>query len=76
MAEIYIGLLKKAARKDMGASNSPMYHWHYTIEWRTMIYNLLPRPLFQNNGLTPHAATLGESSDISSHLCLLLKGLL
>ena len=31
-----------------------------------MIHNLVPRPLFQNNGLTPHAVTFGESGDISN----------
>ena len=31
-----------------------------------MIHNLVPRSLFQNNGLTPHAATFGESGDISN----------
>ena len=67
-AELYIGLLKEAVRKDMRASNSPMCLWDYAIERRTMIHNLVPRPLFQNNGLTPHAATFGESGDISN-LC-------
>ena len=40
--------------------------WDYAIERRAMIHNLVPRPLFQNNGLTPHAATFGESGDISN----------
>ena len=31
-----------------------------------MIHNLVPLPLFQNNGLTPHAVTFGESGDISN----------
>ena len=65
-AELYIGLLKEAVRKDMRASNSPMCLWDYAIERRAMIHNLVPRPLFQNKGLTPHAATFGESGDISN----------
>lgn len=65
-AELYIGLLKEAVRKDMRASHSPMVLWDYAIERRATINNIVPRPLFQNNGLTPHAATLGSQGDISS----------
>ena len=38
----------------------------YAIERRAIIYNVIPRPLFQNNGLTSHADTFGESGDISN----------
>ena len=38
----------------------------YAIERRAVIHNLVPRPLFQNNCLTHHAATFGESGDISN----------
>ena len=31
-----------------------------------MIHNSVPCPLFQNNGLTPHTTTFGESGDISN----------
>ena len=65
-AELYIGLLKEAVRKDMRASNSPMVLWDYAIERRALIHNAVPRPLFQNNGLTPHAATFGSEGDISN----------
>ena len=65
-AELYIGLLKEAVRKDMRASNSPMVLWDYAIERRALIHNAVPRPLFQNNGLTPHAATFGVEGDISN----------
>jgi hypothetical protein len=64
-AELYIGLLKEAVRKDMRASNSPMCLWDYAIERRALIHNVIPRPLFQNNGLTPHEATFGSQGDIS-----------
>jgi len=63
-AELYIGLLKEAVRKDMRESNSPMVLWDYAIEQRAAIHNLVPRPLFQNNGLTPHAATFGSQGDV------------
>ena len=65
-AELYIGLLKEAVRKDMRESHSPMVLWDYAIERRAVIHNLVPRPLFQNNGLTPHAATFGSPGDISN----------
>ena len=65
-AELYIGLLKEAVRKDMRASNSPMVLWDYAIQRRALIHNSVPRPLFQNNGLTPHAATFGSEGDISN----------
>ena len=65
-AELYIGLLKEAVRKDMRESHSPMVLWDYAIERRARIHNAVPRPLFQNNGLSPHAATFGSQGDISS----------
>ena len=40
--------------------------WDYAIERRAVIHNVIPRPLYQNNGLTPYAATFGESGDISN----------
>ena len=51
----------------MQVSNSPMVLWDYAIERRALIlHNAVPRPLFQNNGLTPHAATFGVEGDISN----------
>ena len=65
-AELYIGLLKEAVRKDMRESNSPMVLWDYAIERRARIHDAVPRPLFQNNGLSPHSATFGTQGDISN----------
>ena len=67
-AELYIGLLKESVRKDLRMSNAPMVLWDYCLERRANIHNVLPRPLFQNNGATPHEATFGEQGDISN-LC-------
>ena len=69
-AELYIGLLKKAVRKDLRASNAPMVLWDYAMERRALIHNAVPRPLFQCNGLSPHTATFGSQGDISN-LCVL-----
>ena len=65
-AELYIGLLKETVRKDMRDSNFPMVLWDYAIERRACIQNVVPRPLFQNKGLTPHTATFGVEGDISN----------
>ena len=40
IAELYIGLLKEAVRKDMRESNSPMSLWDYCVERRARINNL------------------------------------
>ena len=37
-AELYIGLLKEAVRRDMRQSNSPMSLWCYCIERRTDVF--------------------------------------
>ena len=65
-AELYIGILKEATRKDLRSSNAPMVLWDYAIERRARIHNAVPRPLFQSNGLAPHTATFGVEGDISN----------
>ena len=65
-AELYIGLLKEAVRKDMRATNSPMVLWDYAIERRALIHNVIPRSLFQAQGKTPTECTFGVSADISN----------
>jgi hypothetical protein len=66
-AELYIGLLKEAVRKDLRSTNAPMVLWDYALERRALIHNLVPRQLFQNER-PPHEATFGEQADISK-LC-------
>jgi hypothetical protein len=68
-AEMYIGLLKEAVRQDcLHQSNAPMVLWDYCLECHATIHNAsIPRPLFQNNGSTPHEApTFCEQGDISN----------
>ena len=67
-AELYIGLLKEAVRKDMCKSNSPMILWDYCVEQRARINNLTAKDNFKLHGTTPHTATMAEEGDISS-LC-------
>jgi hypothetical protein len=67
-AELYIGLLKEAVRKDMKDQNSPMVFWDYCIERRARIHNLTAKPNFKLHGSNPYTLTLGEEGDISN-LC-------
>ncbi len=48
-AELYIGLLKEAVRKDLRLSHAPMVLWDYCIQRRARIHNVTPRNLFQND---------------------------
>ncbi len=67
-AELYIGLLTEAIRKDLRTSNCPLVLWDYCAERRALIHNLTPRDLFQTAGRTPTEATFGTQGDISN-LC-------
>ena len=51
--ELYIGILKKAVRKDMTSSNSPLPFWDYCLERRARINNLTGNNLFQLHGQKP-----------------------
>ena len=65
-AELYIGLLKEAVRKDMKESDCPLVLWDYCVERRARINNLTAKDLFQLHGNTAHTVTLSEEADISS----------
>ena len=67
-AELYIGLLKEAVRKDMRETNSPMILWDNCVERRARINNLTAKDNVKLHGTTPHTATMAEEGDISS-LC-------
>ena len=67
-AELYIGLLKEAVRKDMHETNSPMILWDYCVEQWARINNLMAKDSFKLHGTMPHTATMAEEGDISS-LC-------
>jgi hypothetical protein len=49
-AELYIGLLKEAFRKDMKDQDSPMVVWDYYIERRARIHNLKAKSNFKLHG--------------------------
>jgi hypothetical protein len=67
-AELYVGLLKEAMRKDMQESHSPLVLQDYCMEQRALIFQVTAKKLFQLNGTNPHTATFGSEADIS-HLC-------
>ena len=65
-AELYIGLVKEAVRKDMKDSNCPIPFWDYCLERRARINNLLAKDLFQLHGTNAHFSVTGEEGDISN----------
>jgi hypothetical protein len=67
-AELYIGLIKEAVRKDMKSSNCPIAMWDYCLERRARINNLTARDLFQLHGTAAHTVLTTEEGDISN-LC-------
>ena len=67
-AELYIGLIKEAVRKDMHKLNSPLCFWDYCVERRARINNPTAKNAFRLHGSTPHTLTTGDEGDISN-LC-------
>ena len=67
-AELYIGLIKEAVRKDMKESDCPLAFWDYCVERRARINNLTAKDLFTLHGTNAHTALTGEDGDISN-LC-------
>ena len=67
-AELYIGIIKEAVRKDMKASACPLAFWDYCMERRARINNLTAKDLFSLHGSNAHTSLTGEEGDISS-LC-------
>ena len=67
-AELYIGILKEAVRKDMKEANCPLAFWDYCLERRARINNLTAKDLFSLHGTNAHTELTGEEGDISS-LC-------
>ena len=65
-AELYIGLLKEAVRKDMKDSNCPLSFWDYCVERRACIHNLTSKDTFHLRGTTPHTQLTGQEGDISN----------
>ena len=58
-AELYIGLLKEAVRKDLRETHAPMKLWCYCAERRAAISNLTAKNMFHLHGQNPHSMTIG-----------------
>ena len=63
-AELYIGLIKEAVRKDMKESDCPLVSWDYCVERRARINNLTAIDLFHLHGSHAHTSTTGYEGDI------------
>ena len=66
IAELYVGLMKEAVRKDMKECDCPMRLWDYCIERRARVNNLTAKDTFKLKGTNAHSATLGDTGDISN----------
>jgi hypothetical protein len=67
-AELYIGIIKEAVRKDTKEADCPLAFWDYCTERRVRIHNLTANNPFQLDGQTPQFSVTGEEDDISN-LC-------
>ena len=65
-ADLYVGLLKEAVRKDTKTDCSPLVLWDYDAERLAMILSLTVRDLFQLQGSNPYTANFGEEGNISN----------
>jgi hypothetical protein len=63
-AELYVGLIKEATRKDMQATGSPLVLWDFCMERRALIFQITAKKLFQLNGTNPYTMTFGTDADI------------
>ena len=70
LAELYIGLLKEAVRKDIKDSDSPLQFWAYCAERCVLINNFTLKNLFKLNGGNDNLKITGDAGDISN-LCSL-----
>ena len=67
-AELCMGLIKEAVRKNVKEANCPLAFWDHCVERQARINNLTARDLFQLHGANPHTALFSEEGDISD-LC-------
>jgi hypothetical protein len=65
-AELFVGLIKEATRKDMRISHSPMVLREYCVERRARINSLTAKNSFKLHGTTLYTATTGDEGDISN----------
>ena len=65
-AELFIGIVKKAIKKDLKDSNCPMVLWDYCAQYRSKIMNATARPTcYALDGQVPWTKMTGQPLDIS-----------
>ena len=65
-AELYVGLVKRAVKKDLKESDCPMRLWDYCAERIEKVNNATAKDLFQLEGQTAHYHVTGQLPDISN----------
>lgn len=65
-AELYIGMVKRAIKKDLRESDAPIRFWDYCAERIEKVNNATAKDLFQLEGQTPHYHVMGQQPDISN----------
>ena len=65
-AELYIGIIKKAVKRDLQESDCPMCLWDYCAERLAKVNNVTAKDLFQLEGQTPEYHVTGKEPDISN----------
>ena len=72
-AELYIGLIKEAVRKDMCESNSPLCFWDYYVERRARINTLQPR--MHSGFMDPLPTHLLLVMKVTFQICVSMDGM-
>ena len=67
-AELYVGIIKEAVRRDMKEANCLIPLWDYCIERRVRISNMTAKNRFNLQGTNAHTQLFSEEGDISN-LC-------
>ena len=65
-AELYIGIVKRAIKRDLRESDAPMRFWDYCAERIEKVNNATAKNLFQLEGQTAHYHITGQQPDISN----------
>ena len=66
-AELFIGIVKAAIKKDLKDSNCPMLLWDYCAQYRARILNATARPTcYALDGQVPWTRMTGQPLDISN----------
>ena len=65
-AELYVGMVKRAIKKDLRESDAPMRFWDYCAQRIEKVNNTTAKNLFQLEGQTPEYHITGQLADISN----------